>query len=296
MAEDVDADLISLAAGSRGLTRTICWAAPPPGRRPRRHARCWSVARHRRVSAPPPAERSAGWHRVLAVCEKTQGVPRSAAAARLASMDSVIDVAACGCGTARTTCCTASTSRRPGRGARPCSGRTAPARPPRSRSSRASGCGRPARSTVLGEDPAHARRAVAGADRCRAAVLARPRQVAGAGAARRTSAATTRRTPRRERRGRWDTDELIATVGLTEHGGPEDRHAVRRSAAPARRGDRHRRPARAAVPGRADRRLRPAGAARVPRPGASAWPIWRTPRSCSPPTTSTRPRSSPTGS
>ena len=48
------------------------------------------------------------------------------------------------------------------------------------------------------------------------------------------------------------------------------RPALRRAAAPARRGHRHRRQAGAAVPGRADGRLRPARPARVPRPRAPA--------------------------
>jgi hypothetical protein len=46
----------------------------------------------------------------------------------------------CGCGTAKPTCSTVSASRRAAVRCSPCSGRTARARPPRSRSSRGSGC------------------------------------------------------------------------------------------------------------------------------------------------------------
>ena len=73
------------------------------------------------------------------------------------------------------------------------------------------------------------------------------------------------------------------------------RRPERRPAAPARRGARHRRPPRAALPRRADHRLRPAGPPRLLGAHPRRWPP-RAPRSCSPPTTSTRPRTSPTGS
>ena len=150
-----------------------------------------------------------------------------------------------------------------------CSGPTAPARPRRSRSWRASGCARPARSA------------------CSASTRRAATRTGGRGSAWCCSPGATTRE--------WTPRALLAHLGgyyapystpgpaaaagrrradrdgrADRARGPEDRHAVRRAAPPPRRGHRHRRPARAAVPGRADGRLRPAGAARVPRPGAPA--------------------------
>ena len=68
----------------------------------------------------------------------------------------------------------------------------------------------------------------------------------------------------------WDADELIEVGRAHRARRQEGRPALRRPAAPARRGDRHRRAARGAVPRRADGGLRPGGAPRVPRPGAPA--------------------------
>ena len=153
--------------------------------------------------------------------------------------------------------------RRAGARCWPCSGRTAPARPPRSRSWRASGCARPARSRVLGVDPAHGDEPW----RARLGVVLQSWRDHGKWRVRellahlgRYYAAYSTDAIRRP----WDVDELIEVVGLTEHADKQDRPALRRAAAPARRGDRHRRPAGAAVPGRADGRLRPG------RPGASS--------------------------
>ena len=124
--------------------------------------------------------------------------------------------------------------------------------------------------SVLGVDPAH------GDERWRArlgVVLQSWRdhgKVAGPRAARPPRHVLRRLLDADRIRRPWDTDELIAAVGLTAHAQQAGRPALRRPAAPARRGHRHRRPARAAVPRRADGRLRPGGAARVPRPGAPA--------------------------
>ena len=72
------------------------------------------------------------------------------------------------------------------------------------------------RVAVLGVDPAHGDERWRARRRRRPAVVARPRQVAGARAARAPRLATTRRysTPTIPRP--WDPDELIAAVGLTD--------------------------------------------------------------------------------
>ena len=93
----------------------------------------------------------------------------------------------------------------------------------------------------------------------------------------------------------WDVDELIATVGLTEHA----RQRVRRLSG----GQRRRLDVAIGIVGRpscCSLTSRPPGS--TPRPGANVttwctgWPTGRRPPSCSPRTTSTRPRGSPTGS
>ena len=92
----------------------------------------------------------------------------------------------------------------------------------------------------------------------------------GSASCSRTSAATTPPTRTDAITRPWDTDELIEAVGLAEHADKKVSPALRRPAAPARRGDRHRRAAGGAVPRRAHGRLRPGGPPRVPRPRAPA--------------------------
>ena len=133
----------------------------------------------------------------------------------------------------------------------PCSGRTAPARPPPSRSSRATArrraatCGCSARTRPR-------RRRLAGPDRHRAAGRGRRRPSSPSPRWCGTSPATTRDPA--------TADEVIEPVGLTDKrdtarprklSGGQRRRARRRA--------RHRRPARAALPRRADHRVRPGG-------------------------------------
>ena len=148
--------------------------------------------------------------------------------------------------------------------------------------------------SVLGQDPARGRRGLAGPHRGRPPVVARPPALDPAPAAdpaRRLLRALLdprAAAPPRHRPAPRDG-------GPDRPRRPQDRHPVGRAAAAARRRGRDRRAARAAVPRRAHGRLRPAGPPRVPRPGAAARRPARARRSCSRPTTSTRPRSSPTG-
>ena len=154
------------------------------------------------------------------------------------------------------------------RGAGAARARTGPARPPRSRSSRASGCRRPATVSVLGDEPGHRRRGAGGRG---SASCCSPGATTARWRVRELldhlgSFYSAVRHPDRPRP--YPTDELIETVGLTEHREQEGVDAVRRATATTGRRDRHRRAPRTAVPGRTDRRLRPGRPAGLPRPGA----------------------------
>ena len=167
---------------------------------------------------------------------------------------------------------------RPGR-CSPCSGPTAPARPRRSRSLRASGCGRPARSGAR-RRPGPWRGSLAGPASAWCCSRGATTANGGSASCSLTSAPTTRPTRPRGSAVPWDTDELIATVGPDRARAQADRQLS---------GGQRRRldvaigivgPARAAVPRRANGGLRPG------RHGASSmiWctgcPTWRTPPSC----------------
>ena len=118
--------------------------------------------------------------------------------------------------------------------------------------------------------PRPRRRGLARPARRGAAVVARPRPVAGATAAASTWPPTTRPTRRPERPRPMDVDELLEPVGLTEHGARRSARSPAASAAGSTSpigivG----RPERA-LPRRAHDRLRPAGAPRLPRRRAPA--------------------------
>ena len=92
-----------------------------------------------------------------------------------------------------------------------------------------------------------------------------------------------------------DPDAVIEQVGLGDKRDGADDQALGRAAPAPRRGAGHHRPTRAGLPRRADDRVRPRGPAPVLGPHRRP-PRGRAPPSCSPPTTSTRPRPSPIAS
>ena len=175
-----------------------------------------------------------------------------------------------------------------------CWGPTARARPPRSRSSKASACGRPARSTVLGIDPARGDEAW----RARLGVVLQSWRDHGKWRVRELLAhlgsyyaAYSTDAIRRP----WDTDDLIEAVGLDR---PADKKAGQLSGGQRRRLD-----VAIGIVGRPELLF-------LDEPTAGFDPEARREfhdlvhrladaaddRSCSPPTTSTRPRSWPTAS
>ena len=170
-----------------------------------------------------------------------------------------------------------------------CSDRTGPARPRRSRSSRASGGVRPAASRCWASTP-RTGRAVACPRRRRPAVVARPRQVAGARAPRAPGVVLRAVLDAGPPRARGTSDELMAAVGLTDQADQE----VRRLSG----GQRRRLDVAVGAVGRPELLFldEPTAGLRPARPGGSSttWCAGSCAstgrRSCSPPTTSRRPR------
>ena len=177
--------------------------------------------------------------------------------------------------------------RRARRGARPARPQRRRARRPPPRSSRATATATAARSTVLGHDPAHADAALAQPPRHRAADRRRPRRPHRRGVGARTSPATTpaRATSTRSSR-RSGSPRSARTRGFDLSGGQRRRLDVALG-----------------IIGRPELLfLDEPTTGFDPEARREFWDLIREParararRSCSPPTTSTRPRCSPTAS